>query len=477
MATAWESPSGWCVPPSSTRRPPGPITRIDPKSIATGSPKWSTTWWGDTANTEDWTGSVDSSWAWAKAGDATDTTATTRATTAPVRASARHLDRRSATVACMGLRRVALLVGGVVVIAGATVAVGLTTASAGNPSKASTSGKHTITLQAERSYTPRAPVGATDDYHCTLVDPHVHSNSTIVASHFFPNSVEVHHAILFLVPPDLAAQARTADKGGKGWTCFGESALPHTMRLGRFTQADISNTPWLSAWAPGHGKDVEPKGTGVRLPAGSLVVMQIHYNLLRGDKPVRSKLVLTTVPASRHLKAIHLDLLPAPPDIPCPTGITGPLCNRAASLADLGRRFGPAQVGFVDVIERVCGRNPVDPPGGDTTTCTWPVGNGKIVRLTPHMHLLGRGMKIVLDPGTPQAKTLLDVTNYNFDYQRSYNLKTPVTTHVGDRLGVTCTYDPKLRQELPQLRKLPPRYVTWGDGSSDEMCLAIVQYT
>jgi hypothetical protein len=168
--------------------------------------------------------------------------------------------------------------------------------------------------------------------------------------------------------------------------------------------------------------------------------------------------------------------MPAPPDIPCPAGVTGPLCTRAASLVDLGQRFGAGQVGFVDFLENFCGRSMTDPPAGDTTSCTWPVQGGReIVRLGVHMHLLGRGMTIVLDPGTPQAKTLVDVTNYNFDYQRSYTLKTPVLTHPGDSIVVTCTYDPTLRQELPQLRKLPRRFVTWGDGSSDEMCLGSVQ--
>jgi len=208
-----------------------------------------------------------------------------------------------------------------------------------------------------------------------------------------------------------------------------------------------------------------------------MVVMQIHYNLLRGDAPVRAKLVLTTVPSSTPLKPLHLNLMPAPPDIPCPAGVTGPLCNRAASLANLGQRFGQGQVDFVNTIESVCGRNPDDPPAGDTTTCTWPIGSGHIVRVTPHMHLLGTGMKIVLNPGTPQAQTLLDVTDYNFDYQRSYNLAKPVATVPGDRVQVTCTYDATLRQKLPQLRKLPPRFVTWGDGSSDEMCLAILAST
>ena len=329
-----------------------------------------------------------------------------------------------------------------------------------------------LTLQAPQSYTPTAPPGGgTDDYHCTLVDPHVTTDSYIVASQFLPESPEVHHAILFLVPPNLAAQAKTDDAGGQGWTCFGESPLPGTS----FFQ--VGNTPWLTAWAPGHGLDVVPTGTGTPFPAGSLVVMQIHYNMLVGDNPVRSKLVLHTVPMATHnLQALRLNLLPAPPDLPCPTGVTGPLCDRAASLTDLGQRFGQDQVRFVNFLEGFCGHTPPTTAGADTTSCTWSIPAGHIVRLTAHMHLLGKGMTLVLDAGTPKQKTLLDVTNYNFDYQRSYDLAKPVTAVNGDTLTVNCNYDPTLRQRLPQLRKLAARYVTWGDGSSDEMCLAIVAY-
>ena len=32
-------------------------------------------------------------------------------------------------------------------------------------------------------------------------------------------------------------------------------------------------------------------------------------------------------------------------------------------------------------------------------------------------------------------------------------------------------------QLLPQLSKLPPRYVVWGDGTSDEMCLGLLTAT
>jgi hypothetical protein len=318
------------------------------------------------------------------------------------------------------------------------------------------------------AYTPHAAPGTTDDYHCTLVNPHVKRNSYIISSQFIPGSDEVHHAALYLVPPSLGAQAERDDEVGKGWTCFGEGTLPNTPL------ADLSEIPLLSFWAPGHGADDLPKGTGVALPAGSLVIMQVHYNLLVGDKPVKNSLALRTVPVSTPLLPLHLDLMLAPPDIPCPAGVTGPLCNRAASLANLGQRFGQLAVDEVDGIEGLCGRNPSDPPTGDTTSCISSIGKtGYIDRVQAHMHLLGVAFTMVLNPGTPEAKTILDVRSYNFHDQKSYNLSAPVPVTAGEPVQVTCTYNPALAQELPILRKAPPHFVTWGDGSTDEMCIGL----
>jgi len=93
------------------------------------------------------------------------------------------------------------------------------------------------------------------------------------------------------------------------------------------------------------------------------------------------------------------------------------------------------------------------------------------------MHLLGRSIKIELNPGTAKARTLLDIPMYNFDEQAIRPLATPVTVAAGDTLRVTCTHDVTLRQRLPQLKTLPARYVVWGDGTSDEMCLGLVILT
>ncbi len=334
------------------------------------------------------------------------------------------------------------------------------------------SGLRSISLVTQ-AYTPQRVYG-TDDYHCTLINPHVTHNSFVVWSQFKPGSPQVHHAVMSVVPPSLAAKAlaENASTGGRGWTCFGAPSLPDA------TITDFFNTPFLSEWAPGHGADALPKGTGILFPAGTLVIEQVHYNLLVGDKPVKNSLVLKTAPATTPLLPLHDTIQIAPPELPCPTGVTGPLCDRNASLADLGRRFGPLSAQLPNLLEAACGHDPSNPPVGDTTSCTWPINtSGYIVRAQGHMHLLGRGFSMILDPGTPGARTVLDVPNYNFDYQKSYNLSTPVPVKAGDRIQVTCTYDPTLAQKLPILRRAPAHFVTFGDGSSDEMCVGLAWTT
>ena len=268
--------------------------------------------------------------------------------------------------------------------------------------------------------------------------------------------------------PHWSAEAEKANVGGKGWTCFGEAGLPNEPIN------EIGSTPFLSVWSPGHGVDDLPKGTGIELPAGTMVIMQVHYNLLVGDKPVTNKLVVKTVPMSTPLLPLKLDLSFAAPDLPCPTGVTGPLCNRAASLAHQGQEFGPS----CDRL-RQCHRGSLwaqsfRSAGGGLDIVHLPGSStGYIVRSQAHMHLLGQSFKLVLNPGTPEAQTVLNVPDYNFHYQKAYNLAKPVHVTAGEPLQVTCTYDPTLAQELPILRKTPPHFVTWGDGSSDEMCLGL----
>jgi hypothetical protein len=360
-------------------------------------------------------------------------------------------------------RRIAILVAGLALVA--TICFVATEATA-QPQRSST---HVTAIWLKSAtYKPKAPAGATDDYHCTVLDPHVTHSSYIISSQFFPGSVEDHHAALYLLPQSLVAQAKQDEVFKNGWTCFGEGTLPNAPL------SDFAETTLLSNWSPGSGAVDFPKGTGFVIPAGSMVIMQVHYNLLVGDKSVKNSLVLHTVPLSTPLLPLHVQSMEAAPDIPCPAGVTGPLCNRAASLANQGQRFGENAVLTVDGIEAICGRNPSDPPAGDSTSCTSHLNTGGyLVRIAPHMHLLGVGFTMVTNPGTTEAKTVLNVPNYDFHHQRAYNLAAPVRVTADEPVQITCTYDPTLAQELPILRKVPPHFVTWGDGSTDEMCVGV----
>ena len=362
-----------------------------------------------------------------------------------------------------GSRRLAVAVVGLVLVAASWVT------ATGTSVAASQATPHVASIWLKSpNYKPNAPAGATDDYHCTVLDPHVTRNSYILSSQFFPGGAEVHHAALFLLPQSLVAQARRDEVFKNGWTCFGEGTLPDAPLT------DFAETTLLSNWSPGSGPVNFPKGTGFVIPAGSMVIIQVHYNLLVGDTSVKSSLVLHTVPVPAPVQPLHVQTLAAAPDIPCPTGVVGPLCDRAASVANQGQRFGHNAVFVVDGIEVLCGHDPSDPPTGDAATCAGRMSTGGyIVRVAPHMHLLGVGFTMVLDPGTAQARTVLDVPNYDFHHQHSYNLARPVRVAAGEPVQITCSYDPKLETELPVLRRVPPHFVTWGDGSTDEMCVGV----
>lgn len=348
-------------------------------------------------------------------------------------------------------------------------AAGVAAAAGAAPHVTST----TITMELPKAFNPIPPPGGHDLYHCALLNPKVTTDDMITSTTFTPGTpFEVHHAVMYWVPPSQAAAARKMNDGGKGWTCFGGPGIG-----GVGTIADLGSTAWLSGWGPGHGTDKEPTGTGMPLPAGSLIVMQIHYNLLAGHKPDRSKLTLKVVPAAGSgLLPLKIDLYPTAIDIPCPKGVTGKLCSRSASLADIGKRFGKSAITFDNLLEEAChGGVPV---ASDTTSCTWPIfSTAYIWRITPHMHLLGVSFRVTLDPGTANQKVLLNVPSYDFHYQRAYDMSSPVEVGPGDKLQVSCTFNPVLRSELPYLKDLPPRYVLWADGSSDEMCLAIMGVT
>ena len=335
----------------------------------------------------------------------------------------------------------------------------------------------TYTVTMKKAHLPAAKNHGTDDYRCFLLDPKVTEDSIIQSIQFIPQRKNyVHHAIIFRVTDADIPTAIAQDNNGEGWPCFGGSGLGGML-------STFVSSPWLSSWAPGRGKDISPKGYGTPFKKGERFVLQVHYNLLAamGGKieTDQSKIVMQVIPArGSTVKQLHVELFPAPVELACPTGITGPLCDRKASLIDLAARTSTTSAFESAGINAICGADPFNPTASLTSQCDKVItSNFNVIAAAPHMHLLGRTLSITLNPGKSTEKTLLNVKNYNFDDQSATVLKTPVKVVAGDTIRVKCTFDPTLRQKIPQLQKLAPRYVTWGEGSSDEMCLGVIAAT
>jgi len=327
-------------------------------------------------------------------------------------------------------------------------------------------------------YAPSSNTTARDDYRCFLLDTGVPEDRFITGVRFLPDNPEVvHHAILYRVHARQVESARQRDAAepGQGWSCFGGPGLPS---VDGDAVGALQSTPWLAAWAPGGRESRYPEGTGVFLEAGSSVILQVHYNLLAGDGPDSTAVRLRTVPGDSDLRRLETMLLPAPVELACLPEESGPLCDRDASVSDSIERFGGEALRAIWGLHVLCGGDLEDVQASATTSCTRTIrperGPLTVYASAGHMHLLGREITIVANAGTPREKVLLDIDTWDFDNQGARPLAKPFELEVGDKLTVTCTHDVKLRSQLPALAETEPRYITWGDGTTDEMCLGIL---
>ena len=331
-------------------------------------------------------------------------------------------------------------------------------------------GERRKTLTMPEAYTPSAPTGVgTDDYRCFLLDPHLQRDVFLTGTNVLPGNPDVvHHVILFRVAPDQVAEAKAkdAETPGQGWTCFGGTGLK-----GDFSNVDDAN--WLGAWAPGGKESMTRDGYGVDLPRGSRIVMQVHYNLLVADTPDTSSAQIRWMPHSARLTPMHTFLMPAPVELPCRPGHdASPLCDRDAAVADVKARFGDGPGSTADVLYFLCGGRP-EP--SEVTACTRRVQRPMtILGVAGHMHLLGRSIRIETNTGTPEARTILDIPVWDFDNQGARPIP-PVHLDTWDSVTVTCRHVQWLRDRLPAFEGQEEKYVVWGEGTTDEMCLGILQ--
>jgi hypothetical protein len=341
-----------------------------------------------------------------------------------------------------------------------------------------------IRLAPAKPYLPHAAGGGIDDYHCFVLDPKLTKNVYVTGALIRPQRTGiVHHVILYEASGAQATAARhmNAASGGKGWTCFGGPDLPVDLSQPGAVER-LGQPPWIAAWVPGHTTNSLPAGTGVLLHAHALVVMQVHYNLIAAVAPDRSQAWLRVRPASTRLTPLQTQLVAAPVELPCPSGYSGARCTRQRAEQDEVDHYGIEAAFIPTALLQLCNKTLADYPqsvGNGTsisTSCDRAVSSPEtIYGVAGHMHLRGRDIKIVLDPGTAKEKTLLHIPAWDFHWQDVYYLDDPIHVGPSDTIRVTCTFDNSAAdQPVVDGKPLKPRYVLWGEGTTDEMCLAML---
>jgi hypothetical protein len=341
----------------------------------------------------------------------------------------------------------------------------------------------TMTLAPAKSYLPKAAIGGLDDYHCFLLEPHLTQDAYVTSAIINPQQAGiVHHVILFEASGENAADARrlNAASGGNGWTCFGGPGLSETHPTADSAANDrLGAPPWISAWVPGHTTNDTPAGTGVLVHAGAAIVMQVHYNLIHKAKRDRSRAVMRFAPAATtKLTPLNTILIPAPVELPCPRRMHSRLCSREVAVQEEIRKYGYNAALIPSGLLYICGKSLADYPSSPasvrslTTSCDRRVNRPlRIYGVAGHMHIRGVDIRIALN-----GKTLLHIPRWNFHWQDAYYLQQPVDANVGDTIRVTCRFDNSaIKQPLVNGKLLKPRYVLWGEGTTDEMCLGLLQ--
>jgi len=99
--------------------------------------------------------------------------------------------------------------------------------------------------------------------------------------------------------------------------------------------------------------------------------------------------------------------------------------------------------------------------------------DAKLISFMPHMHVRGKAYKYELRLPNGETKPLLDVPQYDFNWQLQYKLADFVDAPAGSQLIGTARYDNSTNNPA---NPDPTQRVRWGEQTYEEMMLGYVEY-
>jgi hypothetical protein len=264
-----------------------------------------------------------------------------------------------------------------------------------------------LTLAMAEPYMPSS--ARPDDYRCFVLDPRLPGARDLVGYDVLPGQRAMVHHVLLYGAPRSEALARDASEPGPGYACFGGPGVGTGTVYG--------------AWVPGSGMTLYPEETGVTIESDRVIVMQVHYNTAHSGHGAHAP----------DVTAVQLQFADTPVAKPA----------MLLPMADLLFTIPPRADGY-----------------SSSVTFQSPV-KATIHAVGPHMHTLGRSIRV-----SSGDTCLVNVPEWDFNWQQAYQLVEPFTLEPGMPLTLTCTWSNPTDGS-----------VRWGEGTSDEMCLSYLYVT
>jgi mono/diheme cytochrome c family protein len=262
----------------------------------------------------------------------------------------------------------------------------------------------------------QVPAGGYDIYQCFVIRTDFPEDTAIASVEVRPGNRRVLHHTVIYTDPTHAGRERAGDAGS--YTCYGGPGIRSI------------NTDLMAGWAPGMATKRMPDGVAFVAPKGSDLIVQNHYH--PSGKPESDK---TTI-------GIYFQ--------------KGPVVKRifGVPLLQPNLRIPAGEAHF-----HVAGSfvTPVDL---------------ELSAIAPHMHLLGREMKVTATLPSGEVRPLIWIKDWDFNWQLGYEFKESLQLPAKTRLDMEAYFDNSAGN--PRNPNSPPKTVSWGEATTEEMCVAML---
>ncbi|MBL8137248.1 MAG: cytochrome c [Acidobacteria bacterium] len=271
----------------------------------------------------------------------------------------------------------------------------------------------------------------------------------------------VHHSGVYIVDiPDGYTV-----KDGYLYDTDGKQVPPSVPMGKKATSGDgtpLAGADKIISYVPGRGYEKYPDGYAKRVPANKYVRWVMHYNPTGQPETDRSKLGLWWAKGPVRQEVLNLQ---AGDPVPGSGG-------RGLYFAQ-----GKEVLYESDDTTGRRGKTPTIPPyvGDFKMMGITPVNEPiTLYALTPHMHLRGKSMKWWVTYPDGREEVILDVPNFDFNWQIQYELATPLKIPAGSKITNVAIYDNSVNNKW---NPAPEKEVYWSEQSWDEMYQPTTQFS